>query len=436
MKSASAKEYIIAGVIGFIIGLRLFGPALGLFYVAGGGACIYFAFKNNAFRVLTILPYLVNTEIFIRRGAGVTYVPYLFMQYILIAVFLIMVLQKKGSVKMHSKALLPIFLYMVIETLDMMRADDITYARSMLTNTVVLFAVTLWATTNTITPKLSEAIIKNIKIATIYLCGNILVAHFTHEITYMATSSSEASNYMSAVQLSGYLGVGSSLFFLAVMDEKLKPQLFMNVFMFTLVVTLMVLTFSRGGLYFLSAVIILYMLFNRQYIGKFVILFLLIPIGYLIYYYVTETTNGLIEARYSEEGASGREDLVKAGFTIFFEDPLVGVGTGNYGKQIKDRDLFPEESGAHNEFVRAAAEHGFLGILFYWGYYIIIVIEILGRKKAERELGTYFLVLFCLIIVHNGLKISMQPYILAIAIATPTLIFVRKKKHASLPYIT
>jgi len=75
MKSASAKEYIIAGVIGFIIGLRLFGPALGLFYVAGGGACIYFAFKNNAFRVLTILPYLVNTEIFIRRGAGVTYVP-------------------------------------------------------------------------------------------------------------------------------------------------------------------------------------------------------------------------------------------------------------------------------------------------------------------------------------------------------------------------
>jgi O-antigen ligase len=83
---------------------------------------------------------------------------------------------------------------------------------------------------------------------------------------------------------------------------------------------------------------------------------------------------------------------------------LAGVGTGNFGKEIRERDLFSVESGAHNEFVRAAAEHGIMGILFYWGFYIIIAIEILSRKKEQRDMSIYLLVLYCLIIYTTVLK--------------------------------
>lgn len=431
MRTVSFKTYALAGIIGFLIGLRLLGPALGLLYIFGGAVCVYFAFKNDVRRVLITLVYVVYTEIFIRKGGGVTFVPYLFVQYLMIAVFFIMLIRKGGQLKIHSRCTLFIFLYTVIEILDMIRAQDITYARSMLTNTIVLLFVSLWASANVITPQMMDSVVKHIKIATIYLCGNILVAHFTHEITYSATSSSEASNWMSAVQLSGYMGVGCSMFFLSVMDEKEKDKLVVNVALFALSVTLMVLTFSRGGLYFLSAVIILYVLFNRKYVGRFLILFLLLPVGYIVYYYVTATTGGLIEQRFGEEGASGREDLVKAGLKIFMQEPLAGVGTGNFNTQITERGLFSAESGAHNEFVRAAAEHGIMGIIFYWGFYIVIFIELLNRKKEEREMAFYLLIIYCLIIVHNGLKISVQPYILALIIATPSLVRVYKKKNAS-----
>jgi len=347
----------------------------------------------------------------------------------MIAVFGIMVLKQKATLRLHSKAILFIFLYGIIELLDLVRSNDIVYGRSMVTFTVLLVVVSLWACSNFLSPKMQHLAIRHLKLATVYLCGNILVAHFTHDISYGITSSSEASNRMSAVQLSGYLGVGSSLLFLSVMDEKLKNQLVLHIILLTVATTLMVLTFSRGGLYFLCAVIILYALLNRQQVGKFLILFLLLPVGYLIYYYVTETTGGMIEARYSEEGSSGRDELVKAGFKLFEEEPLAGVGTGNFGQEISDRDLFGGESGAHNEFVRAAAEHGILGIVTYWGFYLVLFADVIKRKKKEKDMGIYLLAIYCLIIVHNGLKISVQPYILLIAIATPSLIHIPRKKH-------
>jgi len=101
MKQTTVKEYIIAGVIGFLIGLRLLpGEVLGLIYMFVGAVCFYFAFNNNKEKVFTLLPYLIFTEIFMRRGAGssglytVNGIPYLFMNYLFIAVFGIMVLKQ------------------------------------------------------------------------------------------------------------------------------------------------------------------------------------------------------------------------------------------------------------------------------------------------------------------------------------------------------
>jgi len=430
MKPISLKEYLIAGAIGFLIGLRLLGPALGLVYMGGGAACIYFAFKNDHYRLFTVMPYMVYTEIFIR--AELVVIPYLFMPYLMVAVFAIMLLNQKGQLKMHSRATLPIFFYTVIELLDTIRAADAQYARSMVTNSIVLTLVALWASANAFKPYLTSHVLKHLALASVYMCGNILVAHFTHDISYSTVSNSEATNRMAPVQVSGYLGVGSALLFLYILEEKKKQKLLMHIIVLSITVILMLLTFSRGGLYFLASVMIAYVLFNWKQIGRFAIFLLFVPVGYVIYYYVTNATDGLIEARYSSEGASGREDLVKAGFAIFSDEPLAGVGTGNYGSEIKNRNLFSVESGAHNEFVTAAAEHGIFGIVLYWGFYIVILMEVLSRKKQERDLAFYFLLLYCLIIVHNGLKISVQPYILAIVIATPTLIRVPKRKDVQL----
>ena len=111
------------------------------------------------------------------------------------------------------------------------------------------------------------------------------------------------------------------------------------------------------------------------------------------------------------------------------QEPLAGVGTGNYVEEIADRDLYSSESGAHDEFVRAAAEHGIFGIIFYWGFFVTLFWEVMQRKKPQRDLAMYLLVLYCLISVHNGLKISVQPFLLAVVIASPSLARISKPKY-------
>lgn len=433
MKQISGKEYLIAAVVGFLIGLRLIGSAVGIVYVGAAAVCFYYAFKNDYFRLFAILPYVVFTEIFVRSASnGVTYLPYNFLEYFLIALFMLMLLSKGGELKLHSRCALPIFLYAIVELLDTIRASDLIYAKSMATNSLVLTAIALWASANPLSPKITAHLIKHLVLASVYLCGNIMVAHFTHDITYMLVSSSEATNRMAPVQVSAYLGAGSIILFLYVMQERSKQHFILHLFVLTVMITLMVLSFSRGGLYFLASIIALYSLLNWKQIGRFAIMLLFIPIAYIIYYFVIDTTGGLIERRYTDKGNSGRTELMEAGMTIFVQEPLAGVGTGNYGKEIVKRDLYFVESGAHNEFVRAAAEHGILGIIFYWGFMAVISFEILSRKKAQRDFGLYLFLLFNLTIVHNGLKTGVQFYILAIILATPTVISVKRKKNV--PY--
>ncbi len=158
-------------------------------------------------------------------------------------------------------------------------------------------------------------------------------------------------------------------------------------------------------------------------------LVILIPIGFLIYNYVITTTNGRIAERYEQQGASGRDELVQVGWTIFLSDPVAGIGTGNFSKEIVKRQLYTVESGAHNEFVRAAAEHGILGIVTYWGFYVALFAEVMMRKGVARSFSLFFFVLFCLIIVHNGMKISVQPMLLLFVVAVPFLPKIADKKH-------
>jgi O-antigen ligase len=208
--------------------------------------------------------------------------------------------------------------------------------------------------------------------------------------------------------------------------QEIKNRM-MNIVVLAIVATVMVLTFSRGGLYFLGAVVCMFFFYNRDKLANYARILIFIPIGLFIYMYVVNQTGGKILARYEQEGTSNRDVLVSIGFHIFSEYPIFGVGTGNYNTTIVKEKLYPEESGAHNEYVRAAAEHGIIGIFFYWGFYVFLFVEILKRKQPQKQYAMYFFVLFCLIVVHNGLKIAIQPLVIMLAIGTPTLVYQTKK---------
>jgi O-antigen ligase len=157
---------------------------------------------------------------------------------------------------------------------------------------------------------------------------------------------------------------------------------------------------------------------------------LLIPVGFAIYLYILGATNGMLAERYKEPGYSGRDRLAQASIHLFLEHPIIGVGTSNFNALIAEEKLYNFTSGAHNEITRAMAEHGILGILFFWGFFAVLTIEILKRSKLQRDFAIYFLLFFVLTIVHNGLKTGLQSFILLLAVALPTVANTSRKKGA------
>lgn len=388
---------------------------------------ILIALKGDLVQLFTFLPYFLYSEVYIR--AFRSSLPNLFADYCLLAVFSLLLLKQGTKLRLYSYSFVFAGLYALIEIVDIYRTTEPDFARINVLNSVNLFIISFWASSNILKLSVLNNFLNNLKIAGIYVAGIVMSAHIFGTIVYTDVSSYSSSNGLAPVQLSAYLGLGVILLFLSMVNPLEKKDFFLNIAFMVIVGSVMLLTFSRGGLYFFAIIVMLYLMFNRKSLGSYFIILMLLPAAYIIYYFVVQTTNGLIIDRYQQSGTSGRNILIDIGFQIFKSEPLSGIGTGNFSREIVARHLYDVESGAHNEFVRAAAEHGIIGILTYWTFYVYIFFEVILRKGVFRQYSLYFFALFCLILVHNGLKIALQPALLVLIIATPAFVLAGKNKH-------
>ncbi len=411
-------QYFITIQTGVYLGSSFVPDAIfGFAYITFAFVIIFFAFMGDIKKVLTLVPFFSYSEIYVR--GSVHFINYLFGGYVVLAIFVILLIRQNTTFTLHSRSFAFLFAYAIIDLVDCTRTNEPDFARATTTYSFLLSMVALWSASNLFSVASFNTYLKNLKLAGVFLVGIVAAAHAGGHIDYVAHSSSESTNGLAPVQISAYLGTTAILFFLSIVDPTERKHLIVNLTIFVITTTLMVLSFSRGGVYFLAAIVVIYLIFNWRNARNYSMLLLLIPVGFGIYSYVLNTTNGLIADRYSQEGASGRDQLVAIGFKLFFSNPVAGIGTGNFSKEIVRLGLYDVESGAHNEFIRAIAEHGILGLVAYWGFYISLFIEIMNRKGAVRQYSLYFFTLFCLILVHNGMKLDLQPLILLLAIAIP-----------------
>jgi O-antigen ligase len=428
-----AVKYLIAALFGIAVGSYAIPPvAVGVIYLVFGVICIFYSLAGNTSKLFTFLPYLVYTEIYVR--AYDFFILYLFAQFTMVACFALLLLRQGTLIKIKSHSFIFIFLYAAIELIDIFRTAEPDFARVAITNSVLLFLISFWSSTATISLPLINKLLDHLKLAGIYLTGIIAAAHLRGNIHYVLHSSIGTTNGLAPVQISAYLGVAAVLFFLSIVNEHERKHVVINLICFALSTIFMLLSFSRGGLYFLGAIIVMYFAFNWRKAANYSMMLLLVPAGFAIYNYVLNTTGGLIAERYEQQGSSGRDVLVEIGFEIFQSAPVAGIGTGNFSKEIVKRNLYAVESGAHNEFVRAAAEHGILGIITYWGFYVSLFFELAMRRGVARQYSLYFFVLFCLIIVHNGMKISIQPLLLIFVVGVPVITKITNKKDVQTVY--
>ena len=261
----------------------------------------------------------------------------------------------------------------------------------------------------------------------------LLVQVFLYKTDLQETITSTGSNFATSGgfgpnQVSTVLGLAMFLafarLFLASPTKKLQ---FINGFLILVFAYRCIITFSRGGMFtgLLMMVIllgVLYVIMDVKSKGKIILMGgLSILAGLLVWSYSSIQTDGMIDKRYANEDAmgrekmsvfSGRETLAMTEWNMFMNNPLVGVGVG------KNREVRMEETGieasTHNEVTRMLAEHGSLGLL---GLLILFITPIILYLNDRNQIfALVFMIFWLLTINHAAMRIAAPAFVYALAL--------------------
>lgn len=188
-----------------------------------------------------------------------------------------------------------------------------------------------------------------------------------------------------------------------------------------------IITFSRGGMYtglvmMILLAAVLYRIMDLNGRGKIVLMSgLSLVAALLVWGYSSMQTGGLIDKRYANEDArgrekesqlSGREILIESEWNMFLDNPLLGVGVG------KNKEVRLEETGvlaaSHNEVTRMLAEHGSLGLI---GLLILFTTPIILYMSDRTQIfALVFMAFWLLTINHAAMRIAAPAFVYGLAL--------------------
>jgi O-antigen ligase len=263
------------------------------------------------------------------------------------------------------------------------------------------------------------------------LCLVTYLYFYTPNIQDVVTgtqSNFETSGGFGPNQVATILGLGIFIFFVQLMLNSSNGILqIINGGLVLFFAYRGLITFSRGGIYTGVAMVlllltILYFQANFQTKPKIAGIIVLSFLATLaVWSYSSIKTNGLLDKRYANQDAagrekksqlSGREILIESELNMFYENPILGVGVG------KNKELRKSQTGidlaTHNEITRMLAEHGTLGIVGL----LILVITPLYLFAVDRQniLALSFFVFWLLTINHAAMRLSAPAFIYALSL--------------------
>lgn len=134
---------------------------------------------------------------------------------------------------------------------------------------------------------------------------------------------------------------------------------------FGLILAVLFLTKSRGGWFGFATMLGVFSLFNRKVLTVFLIIILVAGCIFII----SSPLKDRLISSFSYEQNISRVFIWKATVQMIKENPLLGVGTGNYFTVYPEYRLpgAPEKevAYAHNLFLEVTAEFGFIGLILF-----------------------------------------------------------------------
>ncbi|OXB00973.1 hypothetical protein B0A81_20000 [Flavobacterium plurextorum] len=403
-------------------------PVIGFFVV--------FRSKNKNNEVLYVCAYLIGVEVFLRMTGGNfnnEYVKTLVVFFMLTGMFYSTVSTKSFVYFFYLLLLIP-GIFVSINTADF----NIDIKKALVFNLsgpvcLAISSIYMYKRKVLFTDLQNVILVIGLPIVTT-LVFIFLYNPSVKDVVTGTQSNFETSGGFGPNQVSTILGLGMFVFFSQlVLFSKSKKTIVLNAILLILVSYRAIVTFSRGGVMtgivmIVCLMVVIYYFSNshgKAKTGLIIILVGLLGIG--IWGYTSSQTSGLIEKRYANQDAKGREKIdrlggreavMEADLKMFQDNPITGVGAG-MGKELR-KDSLGQEVASHNEITRMLSEHGLLGI---FGLLILLITPfVLYINNRQHLYFLSFFVFWLLTINHAAMRTAAPAFVYAL-----TLLFVQIK---------
>ncbi|MQP24779.1 O-antigen ligase domain-containing protein [Flavobacterium sp. LMO8] len=241
-------------------------------------------------------------------------------------------------------------------------------------------------------------------------------------------SNFETSGGFGPNQMATILGLGTFVFFFnTIFNSTTKKIQVINLIITSLIAYRGIVTFSRGGM--ITGVVMIFFLLVLSYFkmnnkGQIKLIFVVAAVflmGGFIWVYSSIQTGGLIDKRYANQDAkgrekvsklTGRETLIESELKMFWENPIMGVGVG---KNKEYREMMTGiQAASHNELSRMLAEQGMFGvfcllILFITPFFLYL-------SNSNNILILSFYLFWLLTINHAAMRLAAPAFIYALSL--------------------
>lgn len=445
----SSLSYMLLVLIHVIIGLVVFiAPFLSkilalLIPLFGLSIVIRNQNKNN--EVIFVAAYLVGIEVFIRMTGGNfnnEYVKYLVILFMIIGMFYSNFSMKSFLYFVFLVLLVPgVLVATSVENLDFDLKKAVIFNLSgslcLAITAIYMFKKRLlFSELQNVLMTIGLPIISTV----VYL---FLYNPSVRDVVTGTQSNFETSGGFGPNQVSTILGLGMFVFFSQlVLFSKSKKEIILNTVLLIFVSYRAIATFSRGGVItgvvmIILLLLVLFSLSNERGRKKIALVFLLAGIlGIGIWSYTSLQTYGLIEKRYANKDArgrdkkdrlGGREAVIDTDLKFFADNPILGIGVG-MGKENR-KESMGQAVAAHNEISRLLSEHGLLGIFSF-----LILLLVPFSLYLNNKQHTYFFSFFffwLLTINHAALRIAAPTFVYALSLLSIQVKIPEKTEEAN-----
>ena len=434
MKTSESSQYIKFVIIHLLIGLLIyFVPFVSKLYAISiilVGYRYVVLRKNANNEALFVAAYIVGAEVFLRMTQGNFFEQYA--KYGVMGILLIGMIYRG-----FSKNALPYWIFGLLLLpaifLSFFTLNFDTDIRKAITFNIIGPITLMVSAIYCYQRKISFEQIKTIINMLAYPLMATLVYMYLYtpsvkDVVTNTESNFETSGGFGPNQVSTILGLGIFLFFVKiVLSSKTVLIRNINVLFFVIITFRGIVTFSRGGVitgFVMIIIVVLLLLYYTKSQAKSKVVMLVVfglfaLVG--IWSYSSIQTSGLIDKRYANQDArgreklsklTGRERLIESEFKMFLDNPIFGIGVG------KNKEYRLETTGidaaSHNEITRMLAEHGMFGL---FGLIILLITPMVLYLNNQQNIFVFsFVVFWILTINHAAMRLAAPAFVYALSL--------------------